>query len=383
MSPIAFEITGRDGVSAARTGILRTPHGEAPTPAFMPVGTRGVVKALTPSELRAAGTAIILGNTYHLMLRPGEELVAAMGGLQRFTAWNGPILTDSGGFQVFSLAALRRVAEEGVSFRSHLDGSAHLLTPERSIAVQEALGSDIMMAFDECPEQPSTREQNAQAAARTTRWAGRSLAARRGDSALFGIVQGGIFEDLRAAHAVEITALPFDGFAIGGVSVGESREDVSRIVSFTARRLPETRPRYVMGMGRPEDLVALAGDGIDLFDCVLPTRNARNGQLFTWKGPLNIKRLDFEKDPGPIDPECGCATCSTFTRAYLRYLFRIGDRLAARLLSLHNIHFYQSLMARLRDAIRRGEYAAFRDAVVPRIGAGAGDARSAAGTFDV
>ena len=367
MSAFSFEVESRDTATPARTGRIGTAHGVVETPAFMPVGTRGVVKSLTGDELRAAGTSIILANTYHLYLRPGHEVIRDLGGLHRFAAWDGPILTDSGGFQVFSLAALRNVKEEGVEFRSHLDGSTHMLTPELSVGIQRALGSDLMMAFDECPAQPSTREATLAATERTTRWAARCLNAASepdaggSEGALFGIVQGGVYEDLRRRHVSEIVSLGFDGYAIGGVSVGEPREEVRRIVEATASLLPADRPRYVMGVGRPREIVLLAGCGVDLFDCVLPTRNARNGQLFTSHGILNIKRQEHARDAGPPDDACGCFTCRTYSRAYLRHLFQSGDILSARLNSIHNVHYYQSVMARLRAAIREDRYGPFRD----------------------
>ena len=368
MARLSFRIAARDGNSAARLGLMDTAHGPVETPAFMPVGTHGVVKSLTPHELRASGTSILLGNTYHLYLRPGHELIRDLGGLHRFMAWDGALLTDSGGFQVFSLASLRHVRDEGVDFRSHLDGSSHLLSPELSIEIQESLGSDIMMALDECPSQPSTYDTNLRAVERTTLWAERSLRARSsGSAALFGIVQGGLFEDLRRRHAAEIVSLGFDGHAIGGVSVGEPREEVRSVVAATASLLPEDRPRYLMGVGRPEELVEMIGHGIDLFDCVLPTRNARNGQLFTSRGTLSIKREEYARDPLPADPECDCPTCRDYSRAYLRHLFKSGEILSSRLNSIHNIHFYQSVMAQVREAIAQGRYGEFLTRFLSRL----------------
>ena len=374
--PFGFSVVAKDPGTEARLGRMTTARGEVATPAFMPVGTRGVVKTLTPDELEAAGASIILANTYHLWLRPGHELIRDLGGLHRFCGWGGPILTDSGGFQVFSLAALRTVREEGVEFRSHLDGTPLVLTPERSIEIQQALGSDVMMAFDECPRQPSTRETNREALERTTRWAGRCIAAREaggGEGALFGIVQGGLYDDLRARHVEELVPLAFDGYAIGGVSVGEPRPEVDRIVRATARLLPASKPRYLMGVGRPEELVAFVGDGVDLFDCVMPTRNARNGQLFTSQGVVNIKREAYARDPGPVDPECGCPACRGFSRAYLRHLFRTGEILAARLNTIHNVHYYQAVMARCREAIGQGCYDDFRREFLARTAERPGD----------
>jgi queuine tRNA-ribosyltransferase len=362
LTTFSFKVEVSDPVSEARVGRIGTPHGEIETPAFMPVGSQGVVKSLSPDELRGTGTSIILGNTYHLYLRPGHGLIQDLGGLHRFCAWDGPILTDSGGFQVFSLAQLRKVEEHGVEFRSHLDGSTHFLTPELSVEIQQALGSDIMMVFDECPAQPSTYETNRSALERTTRWAERSARVRQGSGqALFGIVQGGVFEDLRRRHAGEIVSMGFDGYAIGGVSVGEPRDQVLRVVELTVPLLPAERPRYLMGVGRPEELVEFAGKGVDLFDCVMPTRNARNGQLFTSGGVVNIKREEHARDPRPLDPDCSCTTCTRYSRAYLRHLFKTGEILSARLNSTHNVHYYQTVMARLRASIRQGRYREFRE----------------------
>jgi queuine tRNA-ribosyltransferase len=336
----------------------------------MPVGTYGAVKALTPEELAGTGTRLILGNTYHLYLRPGHETVRRLGGLHRFMGWDGAILTDSGGFQVFSLAPLREVREEGVEFRSHLDGSTHLLTPELSVAVQEALGSDVMMALDVCPPHPSSRDEIESAVERTLRWGRRCLEARRDGAALFGIVQGGIHDDLRARSAAATSEMPFDGVAIGGVSVGEPRAEIDRIVALTAPLLPARRPRYLMGVGTPRDLVVAVGAGVDLFDCVLPTRNARNGTLFTWEGPLSIKRAENAEAPGPVDPRCSCATCRTFSRAYLRHLFMTKEILSMRLNTLHNVHFYQELMRRARAAVVEGRFEAWAASVLPGLTCG-------------
>jgi queuine tRNA-ribosyltransferase len=362
---LRLEIEAADPGGRARAGLLTTPHGAVPTPAFMPVGTYGAVKALTPRELTTCGARMILGNTYHLFLRPGHDVVRKMGGLHRFMGWDGGILTDSGGFQVFSLAPFRKVREEGVEFRSHLDGTSHLLTPELSIEIQEALGSDIMMALDVCPPLPAGRDELAEAVERTLRWARRCLTARRGGSALFGIVQGGTSDDLRSASAAATADLPFDGLAIGGVSVGEERAEIDRIVAFTAPLLPAGKPRYLMGVGTPRDLVVSIGAGVDLFDCVMPTRNARNGMLFTWSGTINIKRAEYREDPGPIDERCGCETCRGFSRAYLRHLFMTKEILSMRLNTLHNVHFYQDLVARARKAVVEGRYGAWASAVLP------------------
>ncbi|HZE89334.1 MAG TPA: tRNA guanosine(34) transglycosylase Tgt [Verrucomicrobiae bacterium] len=370
---IEYELHAVEPRGFARAGLLRTPHGDVRTPAFMPVGTYGAVKALTPGELVACGARMILGNTYHLYLRPGHETVRALGGLHRFASWDGAILTDSGGFQIFSLASFRDVGEEGVVFRSHLDGSTHRLTPELSIGIQEALGSDVMMALDVCPALPSSKEEIAAAVSRTVRWAQRCLDHRSGGQALFGIVQGGTHEDLRAESAGLTTALPFDGFAIGGVSVGESREEIDRIVAFTAPRLPREKARYLMGVGTPRDLLAGIAAGIDMFDCVMPTRNARNGTLFTWAGPVSIKRREFAEDPRPLDDRCGCDACRNFSRAYLRHLFQSKEILSMRLNTIHNVHFYQELMRRAREAIVAGRFAGWAASVLPGLERAAAD----------
>lgn len=357
----------REDATGARAGVMSTAHGEIPTPAFMPVGTQGTVKAMTGEELQTAGCTILLGNTYHLSLRPGAELIERLGGLHRFMHWNGAILTDSGGFQIFSLGALARITDEGAAFRSHIDGSPHLLTPERSVRIQEALGSDIMMVLDECAPLPASRARLIDAMDRTTRWAGRSLEARRaGRGALFGIVQGGTDPSLRARHAREIASMGFDGHAIGGVSVGEDRQSVRDVVALTAPLLPADRPRYLMGMGRPEEIVESISRGVDLFDCVLPTRNARNGQLFTSGGIVNIKNASHAEDPGPLDPECDCETCRHYSRAYLRHLFKAGEILASRLNTIHNVRYYLRVAQRAREAAVEGRYAQFRDDFLER-----------------
>jgi queuine tRNA-ribosyltransferase len=345
----------------ARAGLLRTPHGEVATPAFMPVGTAGVVKAVTRRDLQEAGAAILLANTYHLMLRPGEDLVASLGGLHGFSGWNGPFLTDSGGYQVFSLSALRRIDEDGVRFQSHIDGSAHLLTPERSMEIQMKLGADIVMAFDECAPHDAPREAVELAAARTTRWARRSLAAHsRRDQWLFGIVQGGVDLELRERSAEELRALDFPGYAVGGLSVGESKPDMLRVLDHLGPRLPEARPRYLMGVGTPEDILEAVARGIDLFDCVLPTRNGRNGQLFTSRGRLSIRNARFKSDPRPPDPACACHTCRTVSRAYLRHLHLAGEITAATLLTIHNLAYYLDTLRRIRENILLGRFEEFR-----------------------
>ena len=354
----AFEVTARDG--RARAGRLSTARGSVDTPAFMPVGTAGAVKAATPGDLRRAGAEIVLANTYHLWLRPGHEVVRELGGLHRFMSWDGPILTDSGGFQVLSLAELRRVDDRGVRFRSHLDGSLRELTPETSMEIQAALGSDVAMVLDECPALPAPRGALEQAVARTTAWARRSVAAWRGDGVCFGIVQGGPWPDLRERSARELTALDLAGYAVGGVSVGENPEAIAATARFTAELLPDDRPRYLMGVGRPEDLVEAVAAGLDLFDCVMPTRNARNGTLFTSRGRINIKRACYRTDPRPVEEDCPCETCRDYSRAYLRHLFKSGELLASRLNTVHNLTHYLRLMAGLRQAIREGSLERFR-----------------------
>jgi queuine tRNA-ribosyltransferase len=355
-----FEVLATDG--RARLGRIATSRGHAATPAFMPVGTAGTVKGITSRELATCGTRILLANTYHLYLRPGHERIRSLGGLHRFMNWSGTILTDSGGFQVFSLAGLRRIDDEGVRFRSHVDGSAHLLTPETSMQVQASLGSDIAMVLDECPALPAPREAVESAVERTTRWARRCRDAYHGSGAVFGIVQGGGFLDLRDRSAADLLALDFPGYAVGGVSVGEPPDAVAAVVRHTAERLPVARPRYLMGVGMPADLVDAVASGCDLFDCVIPTRNARNGQLFTSQGKVNIKRAEFRDDPRPLDPACPCETCAEYTRAYLRHLFVCGEILAARLHTIHNLTYYQRLMERMRAAIEGGTFESFRAA---------------------
>ncbi|GAM08054.1 queuine tRNA-ribosyltransferase [Geobacter sp. OR-1] len=373
MAAISFKLIKQDG--PARLGSLKTSHGTIDTPIFMPVGTQATVKAMTPDELLQVGAQIILGNTYHLYLRPGHELISRMGGLHSFMGWNGPILTDSGGFQVFSLGELRKITEEGVRFQSHLDGSYHMLTPERSIEVQEALGSDIMMCFDECPPSPADRNYVSRSLEMTTRWARRCRDARkRDDLALFGIVQGGIFEDLRARSAYELREISFDGYALGGVSVGEEKERMLDVMRFTAPYLPADAPRYVMGIGTPEDLVEGINAGYDMFDCVMPTRNARNGMLFTSFGRVNIKGAVYAEDSGPVDPECDCYVCRNFSRAYLRHLYRAGEILSSRLNTWHNLHFYLNLMAQARRAIGEGRFTDFRrEFYAKRLNSGEGE----------
>lgn len=359
------------GDGAARTGRLTTAHGAIETPVFMPVGTQGTVKSLCPTDLHDLGAQIILGNTYHLYLRPGDELVAKLGGLHRFMGWDGPILTDSGGFQVFSLSGLRRITEEGVTFSSHIDGSKHLFSPEKVISIQRNLGSDIMMVLDECVPFGADRAYTEKSLALTTRWAARCRKAHpSGDRGqlLFGIVQGGFFKDLRAESARQLIDLDFEGYALGGLSVGESRAEMYDILDDATPLLPADKPRYLMGVGAPRDLLAGMAAGIDMFDCVLPTRNARNGTLFTTKGKVNIKRAEYREDDSPLDPDCPCYACRTFSKAYLRHLYIARELLSYRLNTLHNLTFFSQMMERARQAIREGRFAAFRremEAVYP------------------
>ena len=357
-----FDLLATDTATNARRGRLHTRRGVIETPAFMPVGTQGTVKGMLPEQLREVGAQVILANTYHLYLRPGHELVRQLGGLHRFMQWDGPILTDSGGFQVFSLGALRRIEEEGVRFQSHLDGSAHLLTPESSIAIQEALGADIMMVFDECIPYPSERAYVEASTLRSTRWAARSKQARSDSSAaLFGIVQGGMEEDLRRQSVEQLLAIGFDGYAVGGLSVGEVADMMYQVMEWTLPLLPTAHPRYVMGVGTPENLIEAIARGADLFDCVMPTRNARNGVLFTTFGKLSIKQNRYRDDDGPIDPECNCPVCRRFSRAYLRHLYQSNEILASVLNTWHNLYYYLQLMRRMREAIEAGAFGQFRD----------------------
>jgi queuine tRNA-ribosyltransferase len=358
---VTFELLRTDG--AARRGRLVTPHGVAETPVFMPVGTRAAVRGLGPDDLAAAGAQIVLANTYHLFMRPGHALIRELGGLHRFMAWPGPILTDSGGFQVWSLSKFRTIDEAGVRFRSPLDGSMHALSPEVAITVQHALGADIIHPLDEFLAHPATREDTERSLERTLRWAQRAQVAHAhggGGQALFGIVQGGAYADVRARAAHETVALGFDGYAIGGMAVGEPKPIMYALTATVTALLPPGQPRYLMGVGKPEDLVESVARGVDMFDCVLPTRNARNGQCFTWDGPLTIKQARYERDGAPLDPECACYACRHFSRAYLRHLFMADELLAYRLLSLHNVHFFQALMTAMRGAIDVGAFEPFR-----------------------
>ncbi len=363
---LAFEIQARSGETAARCGCFQTAHGEVRTPVFMPVGTLGSVKALTPEELKDAGAQIILGNTYHLNLRPGVDVIRHFEGLHRFMHWDGPILTDSGGFQVFSLAKLQKITEEGAAFQSHIDGSRHMLTPESAVEIQIALDSDIIMPLDWCIGYPAERAAALAAVERTTRWAARCRAVwqakARPQAALFGIVQGGMFDDLRRRSAEDLVALDLPGYALGGLSVGEPAEIMLAVAEKALPLLPEDRPRYIMGVGTPENLVELVARGADMFDCVLPTRNARNGQLITARGTLNISNARFREDVRPPDADCTCYTCRHYSRAYLRHLYMARELLAYRLNSIHNIHYYTYLMSGMRQAIREDAFDAFRRA---------------------
>jgi len=353
-----FKVSATDG--AARRGALETAHGSIDTPAFMPVGTYGAVKGMSPVEVRELGAQIVLGNTFHLWLRPGLDVIGAHGGLHRFMGWDGPILTDSGGFQVFSLGEMRKISEEGVRFQSPVNGDSCFLTPEESMRIQRVLNSDIVMAFDECTAHPATLEQARDSMRLSMRWAARSKAAHAGNpNALFGIVQGGMFESLRDESLAALTNIGFDGYAIGGLSVGEPKPDMLRILRHTAPRLPADRPRYLMGVGTPADIIAAVKAGIDMFDCVLPTRNARNGWLYTRHGVIKLRNARYRDDLGPLDPDCACYTCRHFTRAYLHHLQRVNEMLGARLNTLHNLHYYQELMAGLRAAIAGRRLAAF------------------------
>lgn len=347
--------------TGARLGRAVTPHGEFQTPVFMPVGTRAAVKAMTPEGLREAGAEIILANTYHLYLRPGHEVVRGLGGLHRFMNWGGPMLTDSGGFQVFSLGKLRKIDETGVVFSSHLDGARCVLTPESAIGVQEALGADIIMPLDECPPYPAQRAYIEESMMRTHRWAKRCKEAKTNPAqALFGIVQGGMHADLRQASVNALVHIGFDGYALGGLSVGEEKAVMREVVSLSAPLLPEAAPRYLMGVGTPEDLVEGVASGIDMFDCVMPTRNARNGTLFTRGGKLVIKNGLYERDARPVEEGCLCYACRNYSRAYLRHLFMAGEMLASMLNTAHNLYYYCSLMRRMRGAINEGRFAEFK-----------------------
>jgi len=356
-----FKLTERDNLTSARVGLMCTPHGTAETPVFMPVGTQAAVKALTPEEVCEAGGRVILANAYHLMLRPGAELIRKMGGLHRFMHWDGVILTDSGGFQIYSQARLRKISEEGVQFRSHLDGSTHFLTPEMAVEIQEKLGADIMMCLDECAGYPASRKEIESSMQLTLRWAGRCRAAKKIlDRALFGIVQGGMYPELRSQSAEATLEIGFDGYALGGLSVGEPKSMMMEVLEHTLQQLPEDRPRYVMGVGAPEDLVECVALGADMFDCVLPTRGARNGLLLTRRGKISIKNARYQDDESPVDEQCQCYTCRHYSRGYLRHLYQAKEILAMRLNTLHNVYYILELMQGIRLAIRQGNYAEFR-----------------------
>ncbi len=351
-----FTLHNSDG--AARRGTLQLAHGTVETPVFMPVGTYGAVKAMSPEELKTLGAQVILGNTFHLWLRPGLDVIAAHGGLHDFIGWNGPILTDSGGFQVFSLGELRKISEEGVKFQSPVNGDKLMLTPEESMRIQRVLNSDIVMIFDECTPYPADHTQAAESMRLSLRWAERSKKTHEGNpNALFGIVQGGMFEDLRDESLAGLEDLGFDGYAIGGLSVGEPKEDMRRILAHTAPQLPADKPRYLMGVGTPEDIVEAVSAGIDMFDCVMPTRNARNGWLFTRNGDIKLRNARYRADTGPLDPTCDCHTCRNFSRAYLHHLQKVNEILGAKLNTLHNLFYYQTLMRELREAIVAGRLA--------------------------
>ena len=362
---VRYELLHEDRSTAARRGRLYTPHGTAELPAFMPVGTGGSVKAMLPEEVEATGADIVLGNTYHLMIRPGHRLVESLGGLHEFSQWKRTILTDSGGFQVLSLKERRRIDESGVRFHNPYDGNWYDLTPEISVEVQEALGADIAMAFDECPPHDEDKKYVARSMHRTTRWLDRCIDARRRPdrTSLFGIVQGGLHEDLREQHALELLDRDLDGYAVGGVAIGESKPDMERVTAFTAGLLPRDRPRYLMGVGHPEDLVTAVAAGIDMFDCVVPTRNARNGRLFTSRGRVVIKNARHKTASGPIDPECGCPTCRRFSLAYVRHLWMTNEILAHRLTTMHNLWFFGDLMRRVREAIEQDRLRELMDEV--------------------
>jgi queuine tRNA-ribosyltransferase len=352
MTRFSFQIAATDGL--ARTGTIQMARGEIRTPAFMPVGTAATVKGMKPTDVRASGADIILGNTYHLMLRPGAERMARLGGLHAFMRWDRPILTDSGGYQVMSLGDLRKITEEGVAFKSHLDGSKHMLSPERSMEIQALLGSDIVMAFDECTPYPATHDQARKSMELSMRWAQRSRDAFQSESALFGIQQGSMFEDLRALSSQALTAIGFDGYAVGGLAVGEGQPEMFLVLDFAVPMLPTDKPRYLMGVGKPDDIVGAVERGIDMFDCVLPTRSGRNGQAFTWDGPLNIRNAKYAEDLTPLDP---ASPVAAWSKAYLHHLVKSGEMLGAMLMTEHNLWFYQQVMAGLRDAISAGTLA--------------------------
>jgi len=370
LKSLAFNVEHRDPVTQARAGRIKTAHGEIETPVFMPVGTAGTVKAVTQEMLEQLDARVILGNTYHLFLRPGHETIFDLGGLRKFISWDRAILTDSGGFQVFSLGDLRKIREEGVEFRSHLDGSKQFLSPEDSMRIQHALGSDIVMCFDECTPFPATREQALDSLELTARWARRSRSefdilkntprSTATNPALFGINQGSVYEDLRRQSLDQLVEIGFEGYAIGGLSVGEEKRRMYDVAEFIAPQMPADKPRYLMGVGTPEDLIECVARGVDMFDCVMPTRNARNGQVFTSRGKMNVRNARFARDERPLDEECECMVCRRYSRAYLRHLYNCGEMLASTLCSYHNLAFYLDSMRRVRQAIVLGEFAQFR-----------------------
>jgi queuine tRNA-ribosyltransferase len=356
--PFSFQLLAKN--SRARAGIFHTPHGALETPVFAPVGTQATVKALTPVQVGELGATLVLANTYHLYLRPGDDLVAEMGGLHKFMQWDGPILTDSGGFQVFSLTGINKIDDDGVTFKSHIDGSMHRFTPEKSIAIQENLGADIIMAFDQCPE-PYDRAGVEAAVSRTHAWLERCAAAKtHSDQALFGIAQGGIYPDLREQSAQFVTSLDLPGYAIGGLAVGESKDEMHNTLELMDVTLPENKPRYLMGVGTPQDLIAAVSRGVDMFDCVMPTRNGRTGGAFTSRGKLNIRNAKFLKDDSPLDADCPCSVCRRYTRGYIRHLYQAGEMNAATMISHHNLAFYLDTMRRVRQSIKSGSFARFR-----------------------
>ena len=370
MYAVTYELIKTCKQSGARLGVLHTPHGDIETPIFMPVGTQATVKSMTPEELKEIGSQIILSNTYHLYLRPGHELVKKAGGLHEFMHWDKPILTDSGGFQVFSLGPLRKISEEGVEFRSHLDGSKHFLTPEKAMEIQNALGSDIMMAFDECAPYPASREYVKNSLERTTRWLERCKEAHKNPEkqALFGIIQGGMYKDLREQSAKEITAIDLPGYAIGGLSVGEPKPMMYDILEHTTPFMPVDKPRYLMGVGSPDDLIEGVIRGVDMFDCVLPTRIARNGTAMTSQGKVVVRNATYAEDFTPLDPECDCYTCRNYTKAYIRHLIKTNEILGARLITTHNFHFLLKLMENIRQAIREDRLLDFREEFFTKYG---------------
>ena len=375
-TPVTISVKARDG--EARAGVLCTPHGEVETPTFMPVGTKGTVKGLTPGDLRSAGAGVVLGNTYHLYLRPGPEVVREAGGLHGFTGWKGPMLTDSGGYQVFSLSHKRKLSEEGVRFASVYDGSTHQFTPELATRAQEDLGADIAMVLDECPPANAPRRYHEESLRRTARWAERCREAHsRRDQALFGIVQGGLFPELRAESLRRTVELDFPGYAVGGLSVGESREEMLEMLALVAPNLPAEKPRYFMGIGDPVGILQVISLGVDMFDCVLPTRLARHGMALTQSGRMNLRNARFRRDFGPLDPECPCETCTDYSRAYLSHLVRENELLAHRLVTLHNVSFMGDLCRRAREAIRAGSYEEFMGTWISRYTGGAGAPRPA------